>query len=284
MLDNGADKVVNGLREVALIETDHPLAMVDCFESLKILLHGKKPALFLDYDGTLTAIVDHPDLAVLSDTMKNALQTLQKRCPIAVISGRDLEDVRKKVGLSGMYYAGSHGFDMLDPEGRSISRGNPDTINTTLDQAEATLKGRLSAINGILLERKKYSLAVHYRQVAVDNHDAVRKVVEGFMEEQSALQVLPGKMVFDLKPAEDWHKGKAIQWILQQLPEDDRLAIFIGDDTTDEDGFRTFRESGGVGIVVMNNVRPTAARFRLNDVQQVEDFLKQLAQWLGEKQ
>src|SRR5262245_23165805 len=74
-------------------------------------------AVFLDYDGTLTPIVSHPDKAFLSDSMRQTVQTLAMHAPVAILSGRDLEDLRQRVNIDAIIYGGSHGFDVAGPGG-----------------------------------------------------------------------------------------------------------------------------------------------------------------------
>ena len=74
-------------------------------------------AIFLDYDGTLTPIVSHPEKAFLSDSTRQTLRTLATQAPVAILSGRDLDDVRQRVNIGAIVYAGSHGFDIAGPRG-----------------------------------------------------------------------------------------------------------------------------------------------------------------------
>src|SRR5437660_11510264 len=78
---------------------------------------GDRLAVFLDYDGTLTPIVSHPEDAWLSDSMRQALRSLAERVPVAILSGRDLDDVRGRVLVDGIVYAGSHGSDIAGAGG-----------------------------------------------------------------------------------------------------------------------------------------------------------------------
>ena len=139
-------------------------------------LTHKRPVMFLDYDGTLTPIVARPELALLDEAVRHTLAALAKRCPVAVVSGRDRSDVQRLVDIDGLIYAGSHGFDISDP-GLQTEHGAaylPD-----LDDAEAELRESLAHIRGALLERKTYSLAVHVRGLAPDAALAAEAAVDG---------------------------------------------------------------------------------------------------------
>src|SRR2546428_13703279 len=124
---------------------------------------GKRFAVFLDYDGTLTPIVAHPQDAWLSDSMRQVLRELAARAPVAILSGRDLDDVRRRVDLDGIVYAGCHGFDIAGPRG--LRRQLGAEYLPELDTAERELHEALDGIPGVRVERKRRSIAAHYRNV-----------------------------------------------------------------------------------------------------------------------
>ena len=134
----------------------------------KIARSGERLAVFLDYDGTLTPIVSHPEDAWLSESMRQTLRSLAARLPVAILSGRDLDDVRGRVHVDGIVYAGSHGFDIAGAGG--VRRELGAAYLPVLDAAEAELREALDEIPGAQLERKHFSVAAHYRNV--DESDA----------------------------------------------------------------------------------------------------------------
>ena len=242
-------------------------------------LASRRPILFLDYDGTLTPIVARPELALLDEAVRHTLAALAKRCPVAIVSGRDRADVQRLVGIDGLIYAGSHGFDISGP-GLSTEHGAaylPD-----LADAETELRRSLNPIRGALLERKKYSLAVHVRGLPPDAAVAVEAVVDATVSRHARLRRGTGKMVFELLPRLDWHKGKAVLHILDALPFPgaEVLPIYIGDDRTDEDAFAALA-GHGVGILVAESVRPTAAYYTLRNPDEVHRFLERLSDAVG---
>ena len=241
-------------------------------------LETRRPTVFLDYDGTLTPIVARPELAVLNDAVRRTLRALAERCPVAVVSGRDRADVQRLVGIDGLIYAGSHGFDIRGP-GLHSEQGAaflPD-----LDHVEAELRPSLAAIRGVLLERKTYSLAVHVRGLAPDSARAVEAAVDAALGRHARLRKGTGKMVFELLPRLDWHKGMAVLHILETLPHvAEVLPIFIGDDRTDEDAF-TALAGRGAGILVAESPRQTAAHYTLRDPDEVHRFLQRLVDAVG---
>src|SRR5438132_9421855 len=130
---------------------------------LRTRLTGRKLAVFLDYDGTLTPIVRRPDEAVLPSATRDALARAAERSPVAILSGRDLADVRAMVGVEGITYAGSHGFDIALPDGRSAQRGARSL--PSLGAAEGELRPAVERIEGAWVERKRFAVAVHVREV-----------------------------------------------------------------------------------------------------------------------
>jgi trehalose 6-phosphate phosphatase len=287
LTDAGADIVVADLGELdfdpntgIVVKTLQGLpAARDREDELRARLAGKRPVVFLDYDGTLTPIVEDPKQAILSEGMKRAVKRLAGILPTAIVSGRDLDDVRALVGLDELFYAGSHGFAMAGPGGwrEDVERGKeflPD-----LDRAESALNAALSGIRGASVERKSFSLAVHFRRVkeaeAPDVEGAVGEVMAGF----ERLRHSAGKKVFDVKPRADWHKGRALMALLEKrgLDEPDVVPIYLGDDTTDEDAFRTISRNG-IGLVLRDDPdRPTAAHYALEDTADVQRYLEWLA-------
>jgi trehalose 6-phosphate phosphatase len=240
-------------------------------------LAGKRLALFLDFDGTLAPIVDDPDRAAMDADTRAAVETLSALVDVAIISGRDLADVRARVNLDAVFLAGSHGFDIAGPKGRDRSLQQGTEFLPRLGDAESRLRERLAAVPGAAVERTNFSISVHYRRVPVDMIGRVEDIVGDVMAETGGLKKDRGKKVFQIGPDVDWHKGKALSWILHSLGynRDDVMPIFIGDDVTDETAFRHIR-GWGIGIVVGDEDRPTAAAYALSCPSEVTRFLRML--------
>src|SRR5216117_1908725 len=134
-----------------------------------------RAAVFLDYDGTLTPIVSQPENAWLADSMRQTLQELATRARVAILSGRDLDDVRHRVEIDSIVYAGSHGFDIAGPRGLRRQMATEFLLN--LDMAEKELHEALDGISGARVERKCFSVAAHYRNVNEDDLAKMEQVV-----------------------------------------------------------------------------------------------------------
>src|SRR5947208_1585656 len=248
----------------------------------EIARSGDRLAVFLDYDGTLTPIVSHPEDAWLSDSMRQTLRSLAARVPVAILSGRDLDDVRGRVHVDGIVYAGSHGFDIAGAGG--LRREFGAAYLPVLEMAETELREALDEIPGAQLERKHFSVAAHYRNVNEDDAFRVDVAVDGVAARHRELRRIDGKKVYELLPDIDWNKGKAVLWLLETLGLEraNVRPIYIGDDRTDEDAFRALGQRG-MGVLVNEQPRPTAASYSLKDPTEVEGFLRAVTECVGRK-
>lgn len=248
---------------------------IEQIDTIREKLSGRAPVLFLDYDGTLTPIVNQPEDAILSEEMKQLLRQAAKEAKVAVVSGRDKRDVEQRVGLKELYYAGSHGFEASGPEGLHFEYEKGKEILPVLDEAEEILQQHLKQVEGVRVERKRFAIAVHYRNVAEENEGRVKQKAEEILEEYPQLKKGLGKKIVEFKPRLDWHKGKAVNWLLNKLQGEDQemIPVYIGDDITDEDAFEQVRQENGIGILVGDHGELTQARYRLADVDEVKTFL-----------
>lgn len=248
---------------------------------IKEIINGRKPALFLDYDGTLAPIVAKPEDALLPEGTKAIIKQLADSIPVIILSGRDRSDVEQKVGLEQLVYAGSHGFDITGPGFEKMQYSGGEKALPALEQAEQELREKLKDIKGVQVERKRYAIAVHYRNVATEEIPIVKEVVECEAEKQQALKNGIGKKIVELKPAIDWHKGKALLWLIEELnlTAENYVPIFIGDDITDEDALLAV-EKRGIGIIVGSHGGETAASYKFDTLEEVTAFLKKLLKFL----
>lgn len=219
----------------------------------------------LDFDGTMSPIVERPEDARLHDAVAEPLRRLVDRSDtvVAIVSGRGLADVRERVALDGIYYAGNHGFEI---EGPGVDRVHP-AASEARPALESCIEGLETALDepGTEIEDKQWTLSIHYRRA--ERSGAEGRVRAAIREHCTGpgLRITEGKKVFEVRPDVEWHKGKATEFLLDvvgeasgegddrgrpRIPDAPRLpAIFVGDDRTDEDAFVVVRDLGG-GIVV----------------------------------
>ncbi len=260
---------------------DIPSAIED-FDALLQAINGRVPAIFLDYDGTLTPIVERPELAIMSDHARGVVDALARKRPTAVVSGRDRPDVERLVGLDSLIFVGSHGFDIKTPDGSTMGSPIGDEYQPVLDKVDERLHEGLDPIEGAQIERKKFSIAAHYRRVSDADYPRFRAVLEGILADTPEIKEKTGKKVFEFQPKIDWDKGKAVLSLLRtlDLQGDEYVPMFFGDDVTDEDAFAAL-QGRGIGVIAApladhEQGRVTAASFRVDDVDQVIDLLQKL--------
>jgi alpha,alpha-trehalase len=247
-------------------------------ESILERLAGKRAAVFLDYDGTLVPIVPRPELARMSHSMREAVRELSRRCPVAIVSGRDRAEVERLVDIDSLVYAGSHGFDLAG-QGFPLADQAGEKFRSALAAAARELEERIGQIDGVWIEPKRYAVAVHYRLVPQAELPRVEEAVREAALEHPELLLSAGKAVYEFRPNIEWNKGKAVLWLLRNLGLDraDVVPIYVGDDLTDEDAFEALVDRG-IGIVVGDpGERPTRAQYILADCAEVERFLRELA-------
>lgn len=228
-------------------------------------------SLFLDFDGTLSQIVPNPQDAELDAGIRTVLTEMAGRpnFAISLISGRSLEDLRERAALENVIYAGNHGLEI---EGGNIRFRQPEAeaLRRELRCVALQLKLALSETEGLEIEDKGLTVSVHFRRVIDQLHNWVRSVTYSTVERSRSFTCSEGKMVLEVKPQVTWNKGYAVKWIASEVFPASALAIYIGDDTTDEDGFAALPQ--GITIRVGESGQ-TAARYVVPDVPAVKQFL-----------
>jgi len=278
LLKAGADIVVKDLDELNIeTKTTELPSALKSFKKIESQFKDKEVVLFFDYDGTVTPIVSHPKDAKLSEAMRNMLIKLSNQCTLAVISGRGLNDIKSLVGIKGIHYAGSHGYEI---EGPSIKMEYKPALEfvETFDALEKELIEVLAKVEGALVERKKFSIALHYRNVLKSEANLVEKAADNAVKKYPKIRKSYGKKVYELQPDLDWNKGKALEWLVEELhiEKQGSKIFYIGDDITDEDAFFAIK-TYGIGILVGSQVRTTGAQYKLRDTDQTLHFLEILS-------
>ncbi len=256
--------------------------LLEHWEGLKTDLACRSLYLVLDFDGTLSPIVRDPGQAVLSLRMRRRLEKLLSTgwCKIAVISGRTLEDIRRRVGIAGITYGGNHGLEVEGP-GVKFRYPIPEKAGCALDDVRLKLEKAFSAIPGAFLEDKGMTLTAHLRKVKRGGLLIAAHAVSeatGPHRMRKEIVVRPGKEAFEIRPSVEWNKGKTVLWLLEKgavAGGEPPWPLCVGDDRTDEDAFRAIRERGMA--VFVGTPRQTQARYYLKNVGEVEAFFGRLA-------
>ncbi|MED6162232.1 hypothetical protein PIB30_068455 [Stylosanthes scabra] len=223
---------------------------------------GKEIVLFLDYDGTLSPIVDDPDKAHITDAMRSAIREVASCFSTAIISGRQ----RNK---------GNQFVNFLPAK---------EYLSTIQEKIIEVLRENIATIKGSTIEDNLYCISVHYRRVKSEEDVGVLKeIVETIMKAYPDFQISGGRKVMEIRPKINWDKGRALLYLLETLGFDnfnDVLPIYIGDDKTDEDAFKVIVHIGhGFPIIVSSVAKETMASFSLRDPSHVMAFLIRLAKW-----
>ncbi|KAI3408351.1 Trehalose 6-phosphate phosphatase [Psidium guajava] len=279
----------------------HPSALCT-FEGIMEKAEGKEIAVFLDYDGTLSQIVDNPDQAFMTDKMRCAVREVADCFPTSIVSGRCRDKVYEFVQLSNVCYAGSHGMDIsiplasskswdsghqtraLDKKGDEIIWFRPaQDFLDTVQEIMRLLKERTTRIDSAVVEDNKFCVSVHYRRVNEKDVGKLKQIVESTMEAYPTYRITCGKKVMEIRPPVEWDKGRAMEYLLETLDLNGHcnvLPLYIGDDDTDEDAFKVIkRTKHGFSVIVSSAPRETMASYSLRDPNEVHSFLTHLAKW-----
>ena len=230
------------------------------------------PALFLDLDGTLLEFALDPSDVQVSESLARILGRLPEATngAIAFVSGRTLADIERLLGAGRFPVAAVHGLERRDARGR-LSLAEADRQD--IERMHAALSRIAAEHPKTLLEHKGSTLALHYRRCPELEHELVERVEASLDGMASSLRLMRGKMVLEIRPARG-DKGTAIAEFMEEEPFVGRTSVFVGDDVTDEDGFRTVNALGGISVKVGSG--PSCASYRLEDTGAVIDWLEQL--------
>ncbi|KAJ7558193.1 hypothetical protein O6H91_04G027700 [Diphasiastrum complanatum] len=277
--------------------TKHPSALA-IFDKLMEVAKGKQIVLFLDYDGTLAPIVEDPDEAYMSDAMRAAVKKVATLIPTAIISGRRSDKVYEFVQLPELFYAGSHGMDIVGPADgftgleadglRSRDEKRKEAVCyqpaseflPMINEVYKALEEHAKNILGAKVEHNKFCATVHFRRVEEENWQLLAQEVQRVVKRYPNLCVTQGRKVLEIRPSIQWDKGKAVNYFLQTLDLgncNNILPVYIGDDRTDEDAFHVVNQKhNGYSILVSSAPKATSATYSLNNPSEVMEFLLRL--------
>lgn len=233
-------------------------------------------ALFLDFDGTLAPIRLRPESVSLPGSVRSLLKRIaQSGVCVAIITGRGLADVRRRVDLNGVWYAGSHGYFLLAPKGCRLSLLTKQQ-RANIQRVLRSIRPALRSVPGIQIEPKDATISVHYRRAKPSAVRSALVVVRQAVKSNPGLKLMHGKKIWEILPAAPVDKWTAARFILQKQfsSRRDLLLFYLGDDTTDE---TVFRKMQGISVVI-GRKKATAARYFLRSHSEVKQFLKRWAQ------
>lgn len=270
LIEAGADYVISDITPVI----DIPNALKH-WNDVLLRLNDKEPALFLDFDGTISEIVSHPDDASLVPGVKEVLFTCSRSLKVAIISGRDRMDVKTRVGIDDIFYAGNHGQDISGPGCFHYTYDTADQYLPSLEKFNLSIESLLLGIEGLIIERKKYCTAIHFRMTNPDAERTIRDKVQSTMMTFPELRVREGKKVLEVLPDIEWGKDQAVLKLVEVLNLDLKkiIPIFIGDDTTDEEAFVGLKDKGLCIRVANDTNLNTHAHYYLSDPNEVKQFI-----------
>jgi trehalose 6-phosphate phosphatase len=232
-------------------------------------------SLFLDFDGTLVEIAERHDGVVVDAALPALIPALAKRLGgrLALVSGRPADELLGYLALDpaapGVAIAGSHGLERIAPDGAREQPGDAAAVT----RAIAMLEDGVAALSGVVIERKPFGAAVHYR--AAPEHASASDTLAGQVAARTGLELQRGKMVAELRLG-GADKGSAVDHLMAIPPMPGTRPVFVGDDLTDEAGFRAAIALGGAGVLVGER-EDSAATFALPDVAAVRDWLAAFA-------
>ncbi len=236
--------------------------------------------LFLDYDGTLVGLRKTPRQAVPSVRLRRLLDRLQKlrATTLGVITGRSLTDITALLKPTKIVIAANHGFEIVADGKTWIHPGVSKRVADLLPLSTA-IRRKLRKVPGVLVEYKKSTLSVHYRNVAPSSVDRVRSVVEAAVSPLRRNLVLTnGKKVIEIRPKVAWSKGHAVRRLVRQRRWlHNPLVVYCGDDVTDEDAFRLLSKKAVT--IRVGNARLSRARYTVENVSAMHRFLSLVCDW-----
>ena len=264
------------LLEAACCRREFERALSTTFEKEKL-------AIFLDYDGTLAPIASRPESVETPFVTRRLLKrlSLHPNVFISVVSGRGVDDVKRRVGLEGLTYAGNHGGSIRLRDGTSFDQETSESARQELDRLEKKMEDLREPYYGAQIERKGDLMCVHYRAVDPTKQIEFAKKVRSILEKSKHYEPKAAHAAIECKPRGSADKGTAVKYIMEhefgRSWKDKVASVFVGDDVTDEDGIKAVNESRGGSTFRVTHFKAdveTAANQLLEDQTKVIKLLK----------
>jgi len=234
--------------------------------------------LFLDYDGTLSPIVSRPEDALLPKSSKILLESIAKKndVTVSVVTGRSLKEIKRLIGIKGIYYAGCHGFEVSQKR-RDHTLPEVKKVLPLIKKIKSTFKKELKDIKGAQIEDKGPILALHYRRVKKSQIHDLKEIFDACLSpylKSKKITTAKGKMVLEVRPSMDWNKGRYCLYLIENLKKkyNQILPIYIGDDETDETAFKVLKRKG-ITVFVKGEKKTSSAEYYLKSTEEVLKLL-----------
>jgi len=226
-------------------------------------------ALFLDVDGTLIGFNDDPQAVAINDSLLIKLHALHDALDgaLALVSGRELDDLDRLFGRPHWAMAGLHGLQLRRADGSFRRMTVTADDQQRMHQAAIALAARF---DGVQIENKRIAVALHCRR-APGQFESLHEAAIELIGRLPGYELQPGNLVIEFKPA-GMDKGRAVAELLASAPFDGRLPVYLGDDLTDEHAFDGIRKKHGIGVLI-GTPRATHASFSLAGPAAVEAWL-----------
>lgn len=241
---------------------------------------GQHLVVLCDFDGTLCEFHPDPGAVWMPSSIGEALDAIATRtdATVGLVTGRRIDDVRRRAGLSAsVYYAGLHGLE-IEVEGERFRHPDIGTERDLIHRLADAMSAELSSLGGVFLEDKDVSIVAHFREASPEVQAYVPEIFERHARpyiKSGRLRIMKGSCARELLPKIDWHKGSAVIWICDRVAQHHGSAwpVYIGDDLTDEDAFRALKRTG-LGIAASDRV--SGAAYRIEGPSEVEALLNRL--------
>lgn len=276
-LENAKDRSRSARRKIVSIaaapQFGSPRNLFSVWDEIaEDLREARSVAVLSDFDGSLVKIQRNPASVRLAKSTREVLAQLARHdVLVGIVSGRSLADVRKRVGLSGICYVGCQGYSIQDARGHRITLANREE-RRLLAHATAQLQTRLAGLEGVRVEVKEATLAVHYREASRAIASRVKFIVSETIAENRGLRLGGGKKVWEIFPGSGVDKWTAMRFLLSREGHMESLLIYAGDDVGDEP---VFAHMSGISILVGKR-RGTAARYSLESPVELRRFLERV--------
>lgn len=235
--------------------------------------------LMLDFDGTVAAFVNDPSIAVINPRARDAVEACAKRFPVAFVSGRGLEDLKSRVGIPNLIYAGLHGNEW-EGYGFQWKATLSPKVASEFEEAKAKLYTLAARFPSVIKEDKGLGIALNYRQLSTSDSEKLRESVRSLLDTQlraGSLRLIDDLWTLDIAPQTNANKGTCALDILHRVREHtglDPLAFYVGDSHTDEDAFRMLTDAITIRVGTHSE---SAARYTAKDMEKIVDLLHTLA-------